>query len=118
MLETAALIIFLISFTVTLVIVVRKIPVLVKIPQTSSPGSFGIKDIASKTHQEIKKSGLFQKVSPEKILHRTLSKVRVLTLKTDHKTSSWLQRLREKSQKKKFGSSDNYWKQIRKMTKK
>jgi len=58
------------------------------------------------------------KFSNTVFLQKVLSRVRVLTLKTDHKTSYWLQQLRESSQKNKFGDKGEYWKKVKRATKK
>jgi len=91
----------------------RKIPQIVLLPETA-PATFHLKDVISR----IKSTSPFQKVSFEMLLQKMLSKTRVLILKTDNKTSNWLQRLRKRSQKKKFDEEDNYWQEIKNYTKK
>jgi hypothetical protein len=41
-----------------------------------------------------------------------------LVLKIDHKTSHWLQQLRERAKKKASAEKDDYWQKLKKMTKK
>jgi len=91
------------------VIVFQKLPRLLELPETGL-APFSWHDLFSK----IKEVPPFKGVSSVVVLQKILSKVRILTLKTDNKASNWLQRLREKEQKKKFGENDNYWKEIRK----
>jgi len=142
------------------VILFRKIPVLVELPETaSSPftwqGFFlktgkdalsGLKNIfrriaelplvkklvhilktsakAKNLFERIKESALVKKLTPSKkfsfeiLLQKILSKVRVLVLKIDHKTSTWLQALRERAKKRNSLEKDNYWKKLKKLTRK
>ncbi|MCX6759606.1 MAG: hypothetical protein NT012_03530 [Candidatus Nealsonbacteria bacterium] len=113
MIELIATIIFFTSLVAIAMIVFRKIPVLLGLPETV-PSQFDWKELLIK----IKNLLPFRNFSFEIFLQKILSKIRILTLKTDNKTSSWLQKLREKSQRKKFGEDDNYWEKVKKSTKK
>jgi len=97
------------------VIVFRKIPVLVKLPEVSPSTSF--KPLVKNLYREIKNIPGLRSFSSEIFLQKTLSKIRILSLKTDNKTSSWLQKLKERSQKKKTDENDNYWQELKKTTK-
>ncbi len=91
------------------IIIARKIPVLTElsIEKTNGPGILeGIK-------KKVKGSNLLKLSSGEVLLQKVLSKIRVLTLKTDSKTSTWLSKLRQRSIKKKENFSDDYWKKIK-----
>jgi hypothetical protein len=161
------MIIDLIAFSVFLVglmgigvILLRKVPVLVELPETSSSsftwqGFFlktgkGVISIletffkkiselplvkklvqtiktsakAKDLFEKFKESALVKKLTPSKnfslelLLQKILSKVRVLVLKIDHKTSTWLQMLRERAKRKNTLEKDNYWKRLKKFTKK
>jgi len=90
----------------------RKIPQIALLPEVA-PAPFHLKDMVSR----VKSVSPFRKVSFEMLLQKMLSKTRILILKTDNKTSNWLQRLREKSQKSRFGENDTYWKDIKRSTK-
>lgn len=46
-------------------------------------------------------------------LQKLLSRIRILTLKTDNQTVNWLQKLREKTQNK-LKEGSNYWEEIKK----
>lgn len=95
-------IILIISVLGITVIIRRKIPVLLEIkPQETSPGVPG--------RFKIKNAG-----SKELFLHKILSKVRILVLKTDNKTTEWMKRLRQKSQENNEKFSDDYWDKLRK----
>lgn len=97
------------------VILFRKIPQIAELPET--PAEFNLKENLLKLKEKIKIFRYFRLPPYEILLQKVLSKVRILSLKTDNKTSSWLQKLREKSQKKKFNENDNYWEELKKSTK-
>ena len=115
MAELIALIIFLTGFFGALFIIIKKAPTLTELPEIS-PGS-GLKEFILKLKEKIKNSDAVKIFSPEILPHKILSKIRVLTLKLDTKTSNWLQGLREKTKKKKIEEKnkkeDNYWKEIK-----
>jgi len=112
MLEVIALIILICSLAVTGIILFRKVPLLLELPETAQ-SQFNWKEQLAR----IKNLPLFKDFSFEIFLQKILSKIRILTLKTDSKTSNWLQRLRERSQKNKFKEEDNYWEKVKKSTK-
>ena len=93
-------------------IMLRKIPVLVELPEIIKKPSR--QPFWPKLKRKIKNIPGFKSFSYEIFLQKLLSRIRILTLKTDNKTSNWLQRLREKSRKQK--PSDNYWEEIKKST--
>jgi len=102
MLEIIFLAVLIISLTGMVLIIRRKIPVLLELsPQEARPGFFS----------------RFRKKTPgskELFLHKILSKVRILVLKTDNKTTEWMKRLREKSRENNEKFSDSYWDKLRK----
>ncbi|MDO8639323.1 MAG: hypothetical protein Q7R53_00220 [bacterium] len=100
------------SFIGMSIILSRKIPVLIKLPQTNSTQRTA-KDILFNFVKIIKNKTPLEKFSGELFLQKVLSKTRVLVLKLDNKTFHWLVKLREKAQKKKFGENDDYWKGIK-----
>ncbi|MCX6760868.1 MAG: hypothetical protein NTZ84_02090 [Candidatus Nealsonbacteria bacterium] len=142
------------------VILFRKVPVLVELPETASSyftwqgfflktgkGTFLalknffkriadmhlVKSLVHKIKTSAKAKDLFEKLkgstlvrkltpskrfSLETLLQKILSKVRVLVLKIDHKTSNWLQTLRERAKKRSTLEKDNYWKKLKNLTKK
>jgi CRISPR/Cas system CMR subunit Cmr6 (Cas7 group RAMP superfamily) len=105
-----ALIVLLISLAGLSVIVVRRIPELKKSPE----GEIRLfkketrKKIREKTREIFKNNSS----SIEDVLHKLLSKIRILSLKTDKRVSGWLATLRKRSVDRKFGL-DNYWKDIK-----
>jgi hypothetical protein len=110
--ELIAIIVLIISLSGIGIIVYRKMPLLLELPKTVSV-RFNWKEQLAR----VKNFSPLKDFSFEVFLQKILSRVRVLTLKTDNKTSSWLQRLREKSQKNKIKEEDNYWEKVKKSTK-
>lgn len=92
------------------VILIRKIPVLTKL----SPQEIAGPGIFQKLKDKVKNNGALKTFSGEVLLVKILSKIRVLTLKTEDKTSDWLGKLHQKSLKKKKNFSDGYWQKLKK----
>lgn len=109
--EKIMLIISLISFLGILVLVLRKIPLLSGLPETVSGDGlfFKLKNV-------MKGAPVFRSFSFEIILHKTLSQLRVWSLKADNKTFNLLKNLREKNYKKKL-ENENYWEEVKNSTK-
>ena len=95
------------------VLVWRKIPLLVELPETLSGKG---EPFNLKLKKKIKEFSFFKNFSYEIFLQKFISKIRILTLKTDNQTFSWLQELREKIKKKKL-EEDGYWEEIKKIKK-
>ena len=114
MAELIATIILIFSFFGMGVILFRKIPVLLTLPEILPQKE----SLISKLKERLKKLNPFRNFSSEIFLQKILSKIRILSLKTDNKTFVWLQKLREKTQKKKLEKKDNYWEEIKKEIKK
>ena len=107
--DAISLIIFAFSFLGLAFLIYRKIPVLNSLPPNTEKFSGsslleGVKNIVAKV------PGL-KSFSFEIFLQKVISQIRVISLKTDHKTFNWLQKLREKNQKKRL-ENDNYWEEI------
>ena len=96
MAEILSLIILLVGVLGMVVIILRKIPALIVLPP-QEPGSGFFQSIAKKikNHERIKD------FSFEDFLHKILSKIRIVVLKTENKMSFWLSHLRKKSIEKK-----------------
>ncbi len=113
MTELISFIIFICSFIIIGVIVFRKLPILIQLPETTYP-QVQLKEVFNlRKIGELTSSKHF---SFNILLQKIVSKIRILVLKTDTKTSNLLQKLREKSQKNKFDEDDNYWQEIKKST--
>lgn len=110
--EISALLILIFSFLGIVVVLWRKIPLLVKLSQEDA-GSGGV---FSALKEKVNDTSFMQKFSLETFLQKVLSKIRVLIIKTENKISHWLQQLREKSQQKKLQENDDYWKRLKKLT--
>jgi uncharacterized membrane protein len=112
MVELIAAAILTISVGGMILILCRKMPQLSELPE-ALPVHFDWKGIALR----IKNRTPLKEFSPEMFLHRMLSRIRILTLKTDHKTSGWLHSLRERAKKKRTAGKDDYWSGVKDSTK-
>lgn len=90
-----------------------------KIPALSALSEKELKEEVRKSElmERLRKVKIFRNFSYEKFLQKLLTKVRILSLKTDNKTSNWLKKLKDNTQRKKIMKDDNYWDEIRKATK-
>ena len=93
------------------VILFRKFPLLAKLPETT-PISKAY--LALKFKESVKKLPGANKFDYEMYLQKLLSKIRILTLKTESTTESWLAKLRQKAIRKNGRHSDNYWEELKK----
>jgi hypothetical protein len=111
MFELIATFILIISIFNMGIILIRKIPILAELPETKTP--LFPKSVFLKLKNKVK---IFssRKFSSEIILQKILSKIRILTLKTENKTSKWLEKLRQKSIKKKSNFKEDYWEKLKK----
>lgn len=113
--EIAAIILLLGSSAVILTIVFRKIPILVQLSEVSEGR---IKEgFFSKISSKVKDHYPSKPFSFDIFLQKVLSKIRILTLKVESKTSGWLQKLREKAQRKNM-ENGNYWQDLKDSAKK
>jgi len=100
-----------ISFMGMAVILLRKASVLSKLPEPEG----NLRELlVSGVKNGTKNLPAVRNFSYEIYLQKLLSRVRVLTLKTDHKTSGWLETLRQKSHKKNHANNDKYWEELKK----
>ncbi|MFH1643354.1 MAG: hypothetical protein ABH967_01820 [Patescibacteria group bacterium] len=90
----------------------RKISALVEMP--SKKGRRKNNNLFLIFRKKISENDFLKNFSYEFFLQKILSKIRILTLKTDSKTSHLLQILRQKSKIKKDLENDNYWEEIKK----
>lgn len=96
MLELIFLAIFIVSLAGILLILYRKIPVLVELPKN---GSHGIPKIKFISEIGDKTKNIHTLFSKQIILHKFLSWVKVMTLKTETKIDAYLHKIRKKAQK-------------------
>lgn len=107
MLEIIFLIILFVSVLGMGIMVFLKKPFLAELSLKGKHSSLrGIK-------KRISKNGTLKFFSGRLLLQKILSKFRVLTIKTENKTSNWLIKLRQKSAQNKNKFSEDYWKKIK-----
>ena len=114
--ETIALIIFSASSLGLGGMIVRKIPILSTLPKTIKGDRQ--EGLFLKLKRGTRKILPFKNFSYELFLQKVLTKVRILSLRTDNKTSTLLQKLRENAQKKKIREDGDYWEKIKREAKK
>ncbi|MDO8551620.1 MAG: hypothetical protein Q7S03_02975 [bacterium] len=90
------------------VILFRKIPILVNLLEKNTSGQSFI----SKIKRGITKFPGAGKIDYDLYLQKMLSHFRVLTLKTESKTGSWLEKLRQK--RNGHNGADEYWEELKK----
>jgi len=112
MIEIIAIIIFLGSLIGIGAVLFKKIPILLKIPESEIKEP-NFKEPFLKLKNKIIESKIF---SPDLILQKLFSKIRILTLRVEKKAEDQLQKLREKSKQKKTSENDNYWEELKKTT--
>jgi hypothetical protein len=101
-------IIFIVSFFGLIIFVLRKIPVLTEL-------SVVVESLQKGEASKLKNFPGLKSFSWDLFLQKTVSHIRVLSMKTDTKTFNWLKNLRERNQKEKLGN-ENYWEEIKKST--
>lgn len=106
--EIIALIVAIISFLILVFFVCKKIPKIKEVPESES--IFLKKEFKEKVKSKIKKATKNITDFFENLLHKFLSRVRILSLKVDKKLSDWILKLRERSKKKQI---DSYWSEIK-----
>ena len=98
------------------VIIFRKIPILAELSEISA-ARISLKESLFKLKEKIKILNHFKSFSYEIFLQKILSRFRILSLRAENKSFNWLQKLRERAQRKKIEENDNYWEEIKKITK-
>ncbi|MDD5569117.1 MAG: hypothetical protein PHG23_01760 [Candidatus Pacebacteria bacterium] len=112
--EIVAVAAILVSFSGMASIAIRKATEIKNLPDKKDFLNAGkIRERAKETFSVFTKE---KAVSFENFLHKFLLRSRVFFLKADNQTSNWLQKLREKSEKRKV-DMDDYWKDIKKSVK-
>mgnify|MGYP001594878978 CR=1 FL=1 len=110
MVELIAFIILLIGFLGMAIIITRKAPTLADLPKISEST---LKGLILQFKEKVRNSSTIKGFSSEILPQKVLSKIRVLSLKIDNKTSNLLQKLREKNKNKKVQEvEDGYWKEV------
>lgn len=111
--NTIALIIFLGSSMGLGGIIFRKIPVLVTLSEKKEKNNS-----SGKILEGVSRFNPFQGFSSKLFLQKIIKKIRILSLKTDNKTLTWLQKLKDDAQVKKIREDEEYWDKVKNGTKK
>ena len=90
-----------------------QIPKLLEL-QENSVSKFNLKRTYTDFKTKIKTANPLKNISGDLVVHKTLSKIRVLALKTENKIAKRLELIRKKSQKEKVVKEDNYWNDLNK----
>ena len=98
-----------ISFLALVIFLWKKLPALTQLPELRERS---VETLAQNQSVRSFKLPGFKPISPEMVLQKIISRFRVFILKTDSKTSNWLENLRQKSQKNL--TDNNYWKELKK----
>jgi len=107
--ELIASIVLGISFLGLAFLILRKVPELKEMPEPEL--SFLKKGLRKKIREKTKEVLKENTHTLEGILHKVLSKIRILSLKVDKKVSDWIVKLRSRSLERTKGL-DSYWKEI------
>jgi len=108
--DLIAQIILAVSFLGLGIMFFRKVPLLLVFPEKEEPQ----KSLSLKLKENISALNPFRNFSYDVFLQKLLTKIRILSLRTDHQTFNLLKKLREKTQKKKL-ENDNYWDEVKKV---
>jgi hypothetical protein len=114
--EFIAAIVALFSFLGLSFLVLRAVPQLREMPEPEV--IFIHKDLRKKIKEKTKEMLKENSNNLESILHKLLSKIRILSLKVDKKVSEWIVKLRSRSLERTKNGLDNYWKEIKSSVKK
>jgi hypothetical protein len=110
MLEIIFLITFLIGIFGMFYMALKKAPLL-KETVPSIQGVSLAKEALNKVKEILLKNKFFSLLSAEKILHISLSKLRIFGMKIENKAGAWLGHIRQK--KNNNGLEENYWERIK-----
>lgn len=113
--DIIALIVLIASFSILSFFIFKKIPALKAMPEPEA--IFLKKELKNKIREKTKEVIKENSNSAEAMLHKLLSKIRILSLKIDKKMSDWIIKLRERSLERTKGF-DSYWKEIKASVKK
>ena len=108
-----SIVVFFLSLAGMAVILWRKIPALRRLPERNLDFNFG-SILTDGVRGGIKKIPGIKNFSYELYLQKLLSRIRILTLRTESKTGSWLEKLRQKNCQKNHTNNDNYWDTLKK----
>jgi len=107
-------ILLILSSLAILGLVFKKLPILAGLPLVQEK-KFNLKSILLKLVEKIKALPFLKDFSFEMFLQKVLSKIRVLTMKTENKTFTWLSQLRKRAQDNHSKENDTYWEELKKI---
>jgi len=113
--ELIPLIVLILSFLGLIFLILKKVPELKQMPEPEL--SFLKKDLRKRIKDKTKEVLKENSNTLEGVLHKLLSKIRILSLRVDKRVSDWIIKLRNRSLERTKGL-DNYWKGIRSSVKK
>ena len=91
---------------------------MIALPEADCPtGESIVLKIKQEIKRDIKKIPGAEKFDYELYLQKMLSKVRVLTIKTENKTGNWLERLRQRRNGHNGHDNSAYWEELKKAKK-
>lgn len=94
------------------IILLRKIPILVKLPSSRKESR---EPLVSKIKNGVRSLPGAEKLDYELYLQKLLSKIHILNLKTENKTRGWLETMRQRTVQKNDPKKDNYWEELKKV---
>lgn len=114
--EIIALILLVLSGAGIGILLKKKIPLLLQFPREENKNlAYYVGQVKERAKEN---PAVSQILTPDLMLQKVLSMVRVWSLKLESKTSTHLETLRKRALEKKEKLSENYWAQIRKRRKK
>jgi len=113
--ELIPLIVLILSFLGLIFLILKKVPELKQMPEPEL--SFLKKDLRKRIKDKTKEVLKENSNTLEGVLHKLLSKIRILSLRVDKRVSDWIIKLRSRSLER-TKDLDNYWKGIRSSVKK
>ena len=93
-------------------LVFKKLPILAGLPLVQEK-KFDLKPILLKLAEKIKTLPFLKNFSFEIFLQKVLSKIRVLIMKTENKTFTWISQLRKRAQDNHNKENDTYWEELK-----
>ncbi len=109
MVEIILAIILFVSLLGLCVILSRKIPVLTGLPEAPKSGE----PLAVRLRKQVQTLPGSDTINYELYLQKLLSRIRVLTMKTEQKTGIWLEKLRKRNNQKVNHKKDSYWEELK-----
>jgi hypothetical protein len=113
--ELIPLIVLIFSFLGLIFLILRKVPELKQMPEPEL--LFLKKDLRKRIKDKTKEVLKENSNTLEGVLHKLLSKIRILSLRVDKRVSDWIIKLRNRSLER-TKDLDTYWKGIRSSVKK